>query len=155
MKVFNTHVMIFLVTLFLFNGCGCNNTSYSVSPSGTTASSLQYDGIYQSQVINDGGAPFWQYVRFYEDGTVISVSSTGTPAEISIWFKKENIANGTFAHGQFEINDSQLIFTTTSANGTVDYVGTFQDEVLTLNSHSNINDVSATRTYTFVQISED
>ena len=151
MKVFITQVMIFLVILFLFKGCGCNNTNYSVAPSESISSSLQFDGVYQSEIIDN---EYWQYFRFYEDRTVITISSTGTPSEIAGWFKKENIENGNLSHGEFEIEDSQLVFSTTSVNGTVDYEGEIQENKLTLNSYSHINDTQGTRIYTFVQLSE-
>jgi len=151
MKTFFTQGMIFLLMLFLFKGCGCNNTTnYSVSPSGSTES-LQFNGIYQSEIFNK---EYWQYFRFYEDGTVIAVSSTGTPSEIIDWFKKENIESKNLSYGEFETDNSELAFSIISVNGTVDYEGAIQENNLTLNFHSHINDTQGTRIYTFVQISE-
>ena len=151
MKHIISQVMTFLVVLFLFNGCGCNNTpNYSVAPSEPTES-LQFNGIYQSEIFNN---EYWQYFRFYEDGIVIAVSSTGTPSDIADWFKKENIESKDLSHGEYKIDDSELVFSIISVNGTVDYEGEIQENILTLDFYSHINDTQGTRTYTFLLFSE-
>lgn len=158
MKLLKALIFIFSVMLFLFNGCDDSNkkkATYFWDVDTSSLPFLQFDGLYQSEPVKDGDSQMWHYVHFYEDGTVITVWTPGTPAEIISWFNKGNIENGNFGHGQYEIEDSQLIFTSTYSNGTVDYDGSFQDDVLTLNSYSNINDTFDTRTYTFVEIAEE
>lgn len=119
------------------------------TPQAKRTSQLHFDGLYQSEKIDNS----WKYARFYEDGTVITVSSTGSPVKISRWFKKENIANKNFSRGRYEIKNGRLVFSSTSAYGTVDYEGVIQDDELILNLHSHINDHRSKGTYRFVQIS--
>jgi len=58
---------------------------------------LQYDGVYACY--DEGGdLPGTQYYRFYPDGTVIEVASTGSLAQIQPWFNKE-VAKG-FGRGK-------------------------------------------------------
>jgi hypothetical protein len=117
----------------------------------STAPRLQFDGVYQTEKVED----HWHYLRFYDDGTVITVSSTGDPAVIAGWFKKENVESKSLPHGRYEIEGGRLAFSSTSAHGRVDYEGVFQGDTLTLNVYSHINDHRGTRRYSFVQLSEE
>ena len=150
MKVFNTLVMILLVILILM--CGClgkdpfNDPFYAID-----FGDLQFDGVYQSEKYDN---QYWHYIRFYEDGIVLTISTAGTPLEIAVWFKKENIETGNFSHGEFEVDDNHVVFSATSANGTGDHEGDVQEDTLTLESYSHINENRETRIYTFVKLSE-
>ena len=88
------------------------------------------DGLYQSQPIDDS----WEYLRFYSDGTVIEVGSTGTPAEISGWFQKPYEQSG-----KYETQGSTIRFSIASPYNTVDYQGQIQGSTLILDwfSHKN------------------
>lgn len=116
---------------------------------------LQYNGIYQSEKKDTA----WSYLRFYADGTVISVPSTGNPPELIRWFKKENISNNSFSSGCYEIKGNQVAFSTTGiiseegATGTVEYRGQIVNNILVLNTHSLINGFQNTERYNFVQLS--
>jgi len=146
MKNFNTLVMLLLVILILL--CGCNKKN---PLNGIGSSDLQFDGIYQSEKYDN---QYWHYIRFYEDGTVLTVSTAGTPLKIVVWFKKENIKTGNFSHGKFDVDDNHVVFSATSASGTVDHEGDVQADTLTLKSYSHINENRETRIYTFVSLSE-
>jgi hypothetical protein len=115
---------------------------------------LRFDGIYQSEREADGQPAYWSYVRFYADGAVIEVGSTGDPLQIRKWFTKENNGNKNFSRGRYEIKDDQVAFSTTSDSGTVDYEGAVHKDGLVLRSYSHINEYRATRTYRFVHLSE-
>jgi hypothetical protein len=116
-------------------------------------SSLRYDGFYVS--IQQSGN---HYLRFYEDGTVISVTVAGTPNDlisgepqkVAKWFKKEDSSN--FSKGQYKISDSELEFTSTSKNGSVDYNGTIAGEKLSLHTFSHINGNESNVYFNFIEI---
>ncbi|MDR2380284.1 MAG: hypothetical protein LBE08_03765 [Bifidobacteriaceae bacterium] len=92
----------------------------------------------------DGGADgraadATHYLRFFPDGTVLSITSMATRDEL--------IAEGILDFGQeycsqgiFVIVGDTIVFSTTSSSGTVDYSGTINpDGTLSLHSISQIN----------------
>ena len=111
----------------------------------------EFDGVYQSEKVDK----YWHYARFYEDGTAIIVSSTGNPDEIIRWFKKENIENKGLSHGLYEINSDRLVFSTTSAQGVIDYDGMIKDDAIIMDSYSHITGHRSNRKYRFVKLSEN
>jgi hypothetical protein len=128
-------ILVSMVALFL---CAC-----WIAATPTLTPTLRYDGLYQS-VQQDSN----KYLRFYEDGTVLSVGSTGNPEEVAAWLNK---ACQNCSVGQYVIRDSVLEFTTTSNEGTVDYTGTVNGEELTLDIYSHINGFEDTYVYHFVE----
>ena len=56
--------------------------------------SLRYDGVYYLPA-----GDYTRYIRFYADGTVITVSSTGSIAQIKNWFN----ADGDVSKGMYRI----------------------------------------------------
>lgn len=126
--------------------------SFQTASAGQLKPHCRFNGVYQSEKSEIDDVDCWLYTRFYEDGTVITVSSTGTPVEIARWFKKDHIKHKNLSHGLYKIKDGRLTFSSTSAEGTVDYKGTIQKDVLFLDLHSHINGCRSKRTYRFVQI---
>lgn len=57
----------------------------------------------------DDGEWYCTYFRFYPDGTVIGVGTSGTPNEIKSWFRRPYSSSGTYV-----INDSKIRFSLTS-----------------------------------------
>ena len=114
---------------------------------------LRFDGLYQSEKVDD----YWYYLRFHEDGVVLTASSTGTAKDVIRWLKneKENAKSRDIPQGQYETNGDRLVFSSTSSAGTVDYEGTIGKGVLKLNSYSHINRFRATRDYRFAQFPEN
>jgi hypothetical protein len=106
---------------------------------------LRFDGLYYAKS-PDGST--W-YLRFYEDGTVLDVDSTGTPEKVAQWFKKGHPAP---SQGTYRRNGATLKFSTRSSAGVVDYAGEVGQDVLRLQMHSRINGFKATATYTFVKL---
>jgi hypothetical protein len=128
--------LMFLVSNIFIVGCG--------------TIPLQFDGMYQSEKEDE----YWGYVRFYKDNTVITVSSTGNPAEVFRWFKKENIKNINLSNGLYTIKNDILIFSSTDKYGTVDYEGKIQGDTIILNWYSHINSNRRNSKYYFVKLSE-
>jgi hypothetical protein len=67
-------------------------------------------------------------------GTVIGVTSSGTPTDLKRWFNKPYEGTGTYS-----FVGSRIKFSLTSPSGTVDYDGRIVRQVLTLHVHSHIN----------------
>jgi hypothetical protein len=136
---------IFLLDIIVFTLClsGCTTNLRRVK----TNAFINYNGIYQSEKVND----YWGYLRFYDDGTVIAVSSTGTPKEISRWFNKENSERIEFSTGHYTIENHIITFSVTSSRGTVDYEGIILDDTLILDSYSHINEYQDSQQYDFVR----
>lgn len=110
-----------------------------------TPGTLRLDGLYYAKW-PEGGA---SYLRFYKDGTVLNVSSTGTPEEVGQWLKKGHPAS---SKGNYTRNGATIKFSTKSSVGIVDYAGEVGQDVLRLQTHSRINGFKATSTYKFVKL---
>lgn len=121
---------------------------------------LRFDGLYKSHP-EEPDANYCYYLRFYPDGTVMSVSSSGTPQEVSRWLQVGNHSAG-IGIGAVEQDGLALRFSLRSnlgvtrygatVTGVVDVVGTVGVDQLTLESYSHINGLQATRLYHFVPI---
>lgn len=106
--------------------------------------SVRYDGLYQAESSGD----YWFYLRFYEDGTVLSASSSGTPSEVAEWFGK----NKYTGKGIYTISRDHISFSVRSMRGTVDHDGTIENEkYLILDTYSHINGHKATKHFYFVE----
>ena len=91
---------------------------------------VRCDGLYQRQV--EG---YSSYFRFFPDGRVVDVSSTGTPVQVIRWLDHDYKNNGIYT-----IKNRKIKFTTTSPMGSVDYNGKIlKEDVLKLNLRSHIN----------------
>ena len=120
-----------LATFIILNISSCKSSS----------SGVKFGGVYQHVESSE-----FYYLRFYDDGSVISVTSTGTPEQIAKWFNKSfnDVSKGTYT-----VTGSHIKFSTTDSHGTVDYDGDIKDDNLTLNSFSHINSNKGTEVYVF------
>jgi hypothetical protein len=96
---------------------------------------VRLDGLYQSKRLSSQGTDYTKYLRFYSDGLVIDVSSTGSAAEVARWFTREKVDSS----GHYSLSGPTLHFSATSSVGTVDYEGEIVEEKLMLRLHSHIN----------------
>ena len=128
---------IFLIFFFTSNYTIASNHNDGV---------LRYDGLYQSSQVKN----YWYYLRFYADGTVITVSSTGTPVDVKKWFTSENVKSRNFSHGKYELTESHIFFSSKSRNGIVDYEGDIEGAEIDMNVHSHINGAKIERKFYFV-----
>jgi hypothetical protein len=132
--------LIVAFVMGLFVGC-VNAPSSNKNESGLTVShiennvitTIQYDGVY---ILSYGGGFVIEYLRFYENGIVIDVASTGRPEEIKEWFNSDNMDIGM---GKYKIDGEKISFSTKSPEGSIDYMGDITTNGLVLSSHSNIN----------------
>lgn len=104
---------------------------------------IRFDGIYQSKL-----ADFNAYIRFYEDGTVITINSTDSPNVIINWFNKEN-KGSSIGKGKFSLKGSQVKFTTTSINGIIEHEGRIRGDKIIMEAYSRITNRYYTREYEF------
>lgn len=135
-----------LIGSFYFKQSGRITQPPQSAPKLTDSVTVRYDGLYRAldRSYNTSG-----WLRFYEDGTVIGVSSVfdATPENISQWLKKPYTNSGLYI-----IRGSNIEFSLTSAEGTVDYSGSVSDDALTLRWYSHINGHGGTTEYKFIDL---
>lgn len=108
------------------------------------ASHIDFNGVYQSEQVKD----YFYYVRFFQDGTVITVTSKEPPTGLSAWFNKTYYGAG---RGTYTINDGHVRFAATSSAGTLEYSGIIQGDVIVFHMHSFINGVKKVHHFHFVK----
>ncbi len=110
------------------------------------ANGLQFNGVYQAEP--DEHSDYSFILRFFEDGTVIGMSTFAEPAEYKEWFDK---SNSKMARGEYAVDGDSLEFRLfLGGQGWVEYEGAIKDEILELHVTSRINDNEATREYSFL-----
>ncbi len=119
-------------------------TLTSCATIGDHEAELHYDGVYQSDRTED----YYSYLRFYPDGTVINVSSTGQPNDLRQWFAK---GHDGVSSGKVKLKDKRISFSALSSKGTVDYDGELEGNQLRLHSYSHINEHRRSGLYVFVR----
>lgn len=124
---------------------GSTPTPEPVAATNPPRAALRYDGLYQSPQPS-----YTMYLRFYADGTVLTVSSSGSAGQVATWFGKNH---DNISTGKYVIQNSTLTFSATSAAGVVDYSGTINGEDIKLDMTSHINGNKSTDDYHFVKIS--
>ena len=131
-------VIILTVLAFLSVGCGDGKL-------------IRYDGVYFMKITGlsqkNEVLCYTEYIRFYEDGTVIITNSTGTISQIKEWFNKENTKIDY--KEKYEIVKNKISFQTTTVDGKVDYDGQIYDNKLILNWNSTVNGKNGTEEYFF------
>ena len=104
---------------------------------------LRFDGLYRAAPSQAYG----KYLRFFEDGSVVSASSTSEPAAVAKWLTETHENRGTWSR-----EEGVLRFTCTGPSGTVDYEGEVLASGLQLRVHSHINDYEGEASYEFVMV---
>jgi hypothetical protein len=105
---------------------------------------IRFDGLYQAAEDD-----YFLYVRFFDDGTVITASSDGKPDEVIGWFQKGHPYVST---GAYSINGDEIAFSAASPTGVVDYTGQLEGQTLFLRSYSKINGFQTDAEYHFVEV---
>lgn len=128
--------------------------TYSVLTFGQTDKTIKirFDGVYQSdiEIDKEDMDTTWTYIRFYQGGQVISVSTEGTPSEITEWFTLdfENVSKGIY-----EVTNDRIHFSTKSKSGTVNYKGKIiSDGTILLKVKSFINGYKGREKYYFTKV---
>ncbi len=137
---------LFILTTILIISC---NSYENKNGETSNSSPVHFNGIYKSaiQTNQNTGDKSTSYLRFYEDGTVINVSSSGTPEQINNWFVKghENVTEAPY-----KIEGDKMSFTSGSGNAAVEYSGKIvTSALLQLHTKSLSNNFEDDVTYTF------
>lgn len=107
------------------------------------ATAIKCDGVYQHR---EGSESY--YLRFYDDGSVITVTSSGTSKQIAKWFDKslKDVSNG-----HYTLTGTHIKFSSTDSHGTVDYEGDIQNDQIELKTFSHINSFTGNQVYMFIE----
>lgn len=116
---------------------------------------LRYDGVYVGAPFDDD-KEYCAYLRFYPQGTVITVSSVcdrQALPEIKHWFRASQAGptKSGVSRGKVYISGEQISFTAVSREGKVAYRGGMDGDRLRLRSHSFINGSEDVEVYSFVR----
>ena len=106
------------------------------------SSTLRFDGVYRAPVQPPASWPvkpikeLFLYFRFYPDGSVVSLLSTGTPMEVAKFIRRnlEESGNGTYS-----ISGDGLHFRVTTRHGSIIYSGKIKGDSLALRSYGSIS----------------
>jgi hypothetical protein len=127
-------LLIFLLGLFL-------------SPN-SFSQKLHFEGLYTTMKDSSNSINTYKYLKFYENGAVISVSSIGTPYKVKKWFtlEKEGLSKG-----KYKLKKGKLSFATKNEYGTVKYSGKIlKNGLLHLDSKSMINGYKSQLCYKYI-----
>ena len=103
---------------------------------------LRYDGIYvRIYDWKEDGLLDTRAIRFYPDGYLIQASLAQTSKSDYLMPNAETFTRETYTTitGWYEIDGTDITFTTDNAAGTVDYWGIVSSDRMILDSLSNIN----------------
>ncbi|HEX7845832.1 MAG TPA: hypothetical protein VF476_08550 [Chitinophagaceae bacterium] len=90
----------------------------AISVSAWSQKQIRYDGYYHT--LSDSLNPFRFYLRFYDDGTVISYCTAGKPETLLKWFSKNDNSS---LKGKYVLKDSVLHFSVKGTDGEIVYDG--------------------------------
>lgn len=107
------------------------------------AAAVRYDGLY----VCKQEAKYMEYLRFYKDGTVISVSSPDPINTAASMLRRGG--SSPFTEAQYTITGSRIEFTFQETAGAIAYVGTISANVIDFKVHSGINNKDFIRRYEF------
>ena len=135
---------ILLFFLICFSSFGQNQKNKLIEFNGLYKTKCQYE-----KNDNDGTQG---YLRFYNSGKVISVSTEceATALDLKDWF---NLEMKYVSVGDYQLNGKRIRFLTTNRNGTVKYKGKINKRgLLKLKSKSLINGHKSRKEYSFVKV---
>ena len=113
---------------------------------------LRFNGLYISTPESHSGL---NCLRFYEDGEVLSVSTSAGKADlpqIMSWFTKENAVARDYARGTYVRNGNKVDFSTKSKYGEIEYQGEIKKEKIKIRWHALAINRRGESEYTFQEI---
>lgn len=117
-----------------------------------SAARLRFNGLYVAagDPPSSGNAAdaYSYYLRFYPSGVAITVSSTGSPAEVVSWF---NPADPEMSRGKYTLRENHISFDSTDSYGTVEYEGEIEEDGIHLRTHSLINGHRGSYVFKFIR----
>ena len=137
--------MSFLIVCVLFQGSALPTRGDDLPTQKQIV--LRFDGVYQSEQAKDND--HCHYVRFYDDGSVITVSSSGTPEQIKKWFERKQ---SEVSRGTYTITGTRIVFSGASKQGVVDYDGRIKGDTIDVRVFSHINQHRGSHALKFVEL---
>lgn len=114
-------------------------------------SHLKFDGLYRSKEQEGEQINYWQYLRFYANGFVVSTScSSSDTHRVSKWLTQQRAFFNS--QGIYKVDKNSIAFNENQVNGIVKLNGIIGENTLVINHHSLISDNKETTEYTFVKI---
>ena len=146
-------VAIAMALLFVVGSCNyipANRFAFSPTPKNGFSGGIS--GVYVYEVFERCGEYAYSYgiLQFYDDGTVLYVSTCSSGdilsdwTDIKIWFNRNN-DEITISRGEYFTSQGQVWFSTTAYNEydkeivIVDYSGTYTKDKLVLDVYSHFN----------------
>jgi hypothetical protein len=105
---------------------------------------LRFDGVYRTELQND----LYYHLRFFDDGTVITVPSKVALTTIS---KPLDGKRKEIGHGTFVIIGTRIVFSTILDDGKVEYDGVLKGDKIELRWYSRISEQRGEEKYSFVK----
>lgn len=149
------HLLIILLPAFsLAAAAGCARVPRQPAPAGLAREQgevpLRYGGVYRSEglemeVIGERIFPMRYFLRFYPDGRVIEISTTGEMNDLELFSAENGLTVGTVT-----IRDGVLSFSIPDHRGQVDYSGEVRGDRLHLRIHFHADGKRTERVYGFV-----
>lgn len=128
-------------------------TAANQAGAGKASGDLNFNGIYVSESIDPTGTQIgWDYIRFFEDGNVVTLSTPAPAEAILHWLDPQDPHP---AKGMFALQGAKVTFSATSQLGTVDYEGQIDGPGLLLAWRSRINGGESGGQYVFVPVVSD
>jgi hypothetical protein len=128
------------LNLTLQNQISKVTTSTNKNTDPTTANAkVQFDGLY----MRADTAGYWQYIRFFPDGKVVTASIISELKNIPKWLTSEG---NLMWSGTYKIDTDNIEFTTTNRQGagSVEYKGRILPNLIVFSTFSHINNFSST-----------
>lgn len=141
-------IILLLLAQCLLAGCASHSSH-------RPAALLRYDGVYSAETRIDDDL-YCEYLRFYPDDTVITVTSecpgNNVLQDIRKWFSPENAgatAEGV-SKGSIIRTGNKISFDAISSEGKISYNGKISEKRISLSTFSHINQYRDHEVYTFV-----
>ena len=104
------------------------------------SSTIRFDGVYGAPIQTPAGwrvkKELFLYFRFYPDGSVVSLLSTGTPIDVARVIRRNLELSG---NGTYSISSDRLDVRVSTQNGSLIYSGKIHGESLALRSYGSIS----------------
>ena len=115
---------------------------------GDTLTRLHFDGMYQNiaKVSDKPNESSFYYLRFFPDGTVTSVLTTGWSEKMRKWFDENYEDRGSYA-----IHRNRIFFRTGTDRYSTDYEGILEPNRLNLTEYYHTTGNEFKRVYEFVE----
>lgn len=112
------------------------------------SSGVRTDGIYQAA--SENGDRFQKYVRFFDEGVALTVTSSGNPEQVRRWL----VPGAGQSEGSYRVVARTISFVSADTHGAVEFEGLVLDDTrIRLRWHSRINGNTGEDTYEFVPYS--